>query len=364
MTHRFTNRPFTRPIQSAVLLLLLATIGCTSEHNDAPTPIEPKVVIVTMFERGADTGDAPGEFQFWRERRALDTVFESGAHHDIHYNADSGILAIVTGIGTAKAAASVMALGMDPRFDLRRSYWLVAGIAGFDPEDASIGSAAWAEYLVDGDIAHHIDAREKPDDWRWGYIERHVKTPFQQPRRTPNGEVYQINGALAEWAYSLTKDTDLGDNAELAAARARYTQHPNARKPPFVLKGDHLAASTFWHGSILNDWANAWVAHWSQGNGEFVSSAMEETGTMQSLTYLQRMGRVDIQRVMVLRTASNYTMPPPGVSAADNLLAENDGYSGLVMALESGYRVGSVVIDTLLDDWPRYRDTTPGAHPQ
>ncbi|MEO0574312.1 MAG: purine nucleoside permease [Pseudomonadota bacterium] len=323
--------------------------------------IEPKIVIVTMFERGADTGDAPGEFQFWRERRELDTVFESGAHHDIHYNADSGILAIVTGIGTAKAAASVMALGMDPRFDLSHSYWLVAGIAGFDPEDASIGSAAWAEYLVDGDIAHHIDAREKPDDWEWGYIERHVKTPFQQPRRTPNGEVYQINSALANWAFEMTKDIELADSAELAEARARYTEHPNAQKPPFVLKGDHLAASTFWHGEILNDWANAWVSHWSEGNGDFVSSAMEETGTMQSMTYLDRMGRVDRDRVMVLRTASNYTMPPPGISAADNLLAENDGYSGLVVALESGYAVGSVVIDALLSDWDTYRDRIPGS---
>lgn len=345
------------------LAALCVLTTCASCGNDKPTtaqPIQPKIVIVTMFERGADTGDAPGEFQFWRERRQLDTVFASGAHHDIHFNEDSGILAIVTGIGTAKAAASVMALGMDPRFDLSHSYWLIAGIAGFDPMDASIGSAAWAEYLVDGDIAHQIDAREKPDDWQWGYIERHVKTPFQQPRRTPNGEVYQINGALADWAFELTKDLELGDDPALAQARSRYTDHPNAQRPPFVLKGDHLAASTFWHGEILNDWANAWVRHWSEGNGEFVSSAMEETGTMQSITYLDRMGRVDRDRLMVLRTASNYTMPPPGVSAADNLLAENDGYSGLVVALESGYAVGSVVIDALLADWDTHRDMIPG----
>ena len=328
--------------------------------SDADSVVRPKVIIVTMFERGADSGDAPGEFQFWNERRQLDQVFRSGAHHDLHYNADSGILGIVTGIGTAKAAASVMALGMDPRFDLSKSYWLVAGISGFDPEDASIGSAAWAEYLVDGDIGHHIDAREKPDDWQWGYIERHVRTPFQKPRRTPNGEVYHINGELAEWAFQLTRDTPLPDSPALAAARARYTNYPNAMRPPFVLKGDHLAASTFWHGEILNAWANAWVDHWSEGNGEFVSSAMEETGTMQSLTWLHDMGRADKQRVMVLRTASNYTVPPPGVTAADNLLSENDGYSGLVVALESAYLVGSKVVDTLISNWDVYESQIPG----
>ena len=27
--------------------------------------IRPKVVVVAMFEFGADTGDTPGEYQFW-----------------------------------------------------------------------------------------------------------------------------------------------------------------------------------------------------------------------------------------------------------------------------------------------------------
>ena len=35
-------------------------------HLIAVIPI--KVVVVSMFEYGADTGDAPGEFQFWLER--------------------------------------------------------------------------------------------------------------------------------------------------------------------------------------------------------------------------------------------------------------------------------------------------------
>ena len=33
-----------------------------------------KVVVVTMFERGEDLGDTPGEFQLWVEREHLDQV--------------------------------------------------------------------------------------------------------------------------------------------------------------------------------------------------------------------------------------------------------------------------------------------------
>ncbi|MEO1596388.1 MAG: hypothetical protein AAFS02_14190 [Pseudomonadota bacterium] len=43
----------------ALSLLVLVLAGCAA--TPGPEPVTPKVVIVTMFERGADHGDAPGE---------------------------------------------------------------------------------------------------------------------------------------------------------------------------------------------------------------------------------------------------------------------------------------------------------------
>src|SRR5215467_13557398 len=129
--------------------VLVAFLALAARAADAPIPV--KVVVLAMFERGADTGDEPGEFQLWVEREKLDRVlpFPAG-FHDLRMNHE-GVLGTVTGFGAARAAASVMALGLDPRFDLRKSYWLVAGIAGIDPIDGSLGSAAWAEWVVDAD---------------------------------------------------------------------------------------------------------------------------------------------------------------------------------------------------------------------
>lgn len=352
------------------LSLLLAVAACSDTSDvstdsaamtPAPEPVKIRAVVVTMFEIGEDSGDQAGEFQLWNERRNLSEVYEFGGHHTLHHDPESGLMVMVTGIGTAKSAASVMMLGMDPRFDVSEAYWLVAGISGFDPQDASIGSAAWAEYLVDGDLSHEIDAREIPDDWDYGYFARYTRGPFDPERPEPTGEMFRLNPALTDWAFRLTQDMELPDDEALAETRALYTEHPNAQRPPFVLKGDHLAALTFWHGEILNNWANDWVDYWTDGEGEFVSSAMEDTGTMQAITYLDNAGRADRDRVMVLRTASNYTMPPPGVTAAENLLAENEGYAGLDASLESAYLVGSRVIDTLLENWETYRERTPTA---
>ena len=329
----------------------------------AAAPLPVKVVIVTMFEVGADEGDAPGEFQLWKERRDLDVRLPfPQSHHDLFYNRESQLLGMVTGIGTAKATAATMALGLDPRFDLRRAYWLVAGIAGIDPEDASIGSAAWSAYLVDGDLAYEIDAREKPADWPTGYFARRSQRPFDPNKPDPvEGEMHVANIALRDWAYELTKGLDLSDSESLAAARAPFTEHPNARKPPFVLKGGHIAAMTFWHGALMNDWANDWVRYWSDGATDFVTSAMEETGTFLAMEYLHRVGRVDKERLLVLRAGSNYTMPPPGMTAAEHLLREKQGYSGMEAALESLYLVGGTVIDALLGNWETYEHTIPGA---
>lgn len=333
-----------------------ALYACFALFAQAGKRIPVKVVVVAMFERGADTGDQPGEYQYWVEREKLDRVipFPQG-YHDLRMN-DKGVLGILTGVGTAKAAASIMALGLDPRFDLTKAYWLVAGIAGVDPADASLGSAAWAEYVVDADLAHEIDAREIPADWKTGYVPLRKSVPYEQPRGPDAGESYRLNPQLTDWAFRLTEHVELPDDDKMRAEREQFSS-PNARRPPFVLKGDTLSGGTFWHGKLLSDWANDWVKYHTDGKGNYVTTAMEDTGTLQSLTFLAKTGRVDINRVMVLRTASDFDQPTPGHTAAESLAQNKIGqYTGYYPALEAAWRVGHVVVTKLVTDWKQFRD--------
>jgi purine nucleoside permease len=237
-----TLSPFRCLLLTASACLSLASTSAASAATPAvdaalacaPTkpcanPLPVRMVIVTMFEIGADTGDAPGEFQLWKERRKLDTriPFPQG-YHDLYYNPDSQILAMVTGVGTARSATATMALGLDPRFDLLKSYWLVAGIAGIDPENASIGSAAWARYSVDGDLVHEIDAREIPKDWPSGFFPLDKNGPHDKSPPITEGRVFALNPKLVDWAFALTKDTPIPDDAGIQKERARYASYPNA----------------------------------------------------------------------------------------------------------------------------------------
>lgn len=342
-------------------LLLLGSAWSMTVPAAQPAPIEVKVVVVTMFEIGADSGDTAGEFQLWHERQKLDERLPFAHHHDLFLNRRTGVLGMVTGEGTANSATAIMELGMDPRFDLSHAYWLVAGIAGIDPEDASVGSAAWARYVVDGDLAYEIDAREIPPDWPTGYFPLESQRPYDPKGHPAEGQMFELNPALVEWAYELTRRIDLGDSPALQRSRARYQGYPNAQRPPFVLKGDNLASMTFWHGKLLNDWANRWVSYWTHGKGNFVTTAMEDSGTLVALTYLGKAGKVDKERVLVLRTGSNYSMPPPGLSAAADLQQDNEtvGYSGLDASVEAAYKVGSTVVMEILRKWSAYRDHLP-----
>src|ERR1700678_2789263 len=156
------------PCCFALFVSLISAAQSAPKVASAPIPV--KVVVVTMFEVGADTGDAPGELQYWVERDHLDRVYALPAgYHAVRMNGD-GESAVLTGQGTAHAAATIMALGLDPRFDLSHAYWIIAGIAGASPDKASLGSAIWARWIVDGDLGYEIDARETPPDWLTGYL--------------------------------------------------------------------------------------------------------------------------------------------------------------------------------------------------
>ena len=344
---------------SALALTTLLPLKSPAQTPDKPWPI--RAVIVTTFEIGNDTGDIPGEFQFWVEREHLteslpfpggpiDKHDPSGTH-PIRTNADHTILGIVSGTTLVNATASMMALGLDPRFDLTHAYILINGIAGVDPKIASIGSAAWANYVVN-DVAREIDPREAPKDWPYGIYPSGATRPDPQALTTTTwtrSNLYTLNPSLTAWAYAQTKDLNLGDDPKVAAFRAGFTNDPAARRPPFVLIGATFASDYYWHGTIMTQYARDWVRLYTKGKGTFTTTEMEDAGFMNAIERLGNMHRVDPNRVLILRTASNFSEERPGHAAAESITAP---YIGGRLALESAYLCGSTVLHKLLADWP------------
>jgi purine nucleoside permease len=343
-------------IQRAAVAALLASVTFLSTELGAQERIPVKVVVVTAFDK---------ELQNWITELPLPVTipFPQG-FEALHYNANLQVLGIVTGIGKAHAAASIMGLGFDLRFDLSHAYWIVAAVAGVDPKKASVASVAWAKFIVDGDLAYQIDAREIPAGWSTGYVPFERNSPYEPPSQAffSSGvqQVYKLNASLADFAFRLTAKVALPDNANLQRVRAGYHHYPNALKAPFVLEGDDLATDTFWHGDLLNAWAENWITYWTAGQGSFVMGEFEDSGVGQALQFLSQVHRADPNRLLVLRGGSNYTVQPKGESPAQFLNGENfSGLSSLQEALSDLYQVGRIVVVELSRNWATYENQIP-----
>ena len=352
--------PATRLRRLFCSLLLFPTLA-SAAVPPAPEParkIPVKVVVVANFENGADSGDMPGEYQLWVERDHLnERIPVRGAVRGIRRNSQGeyGLL-----------LSDMDAFVLDPRFDLTHAYWLFTGISGGDPNTVSVGSAAWARWVVNGDELREFDDREIPSGWPYGLFAIGALKPNTLPS-DPNGYgsvesadqlgmAWTLNATLVGWAYALTRNVAIPDNPLLAERRKAWVGFPEALKPPHVVLGETLGSKRYWHGAMRNRWAEDWVALWTGGKGRFAMTNMESQSAAERVQRYAAMGLLDPQRVLVLRTASNPSMPPPG---QDPLATVGDETPGQLAAYEANYRVGAPVVRALLAGWAGYRDSPP-----
>ena len=310
-----------------------------------PWPIR-AVIVVT----------SPGEFELWGARERLTEALDvPGVPQPVHTNAEHTVIGMISGGTLINASASMMAIGLDLQFDLTHAYFIINGIAGVDPEDASIGSAAWANYVI-GDVMTEIDVREAPSGWPYGLFP--VGSTHPNPTTvSPGLNAFALNAKLVAWAFEQTRGLKIPDDPDVAAFRAAYVGYPNAHRPPFVLLGDDFASDHYWHGKILTRFANDFVRDYTGGKGNFVMADMEDSGIMNALTRLDGIHRVDINRVLVLRTASNYSMQAPDGTALDSFESPYPG--GNKLAYQSAWLCGSTVLHAILSHW----DVASGGNP-
>ena len=325
-------------------------------HRLAAMPKQPiKVVLVTMFNPGRGR---PGELELFRTGLRLRPWKVAGFPAGVLWRNDEGVAALVAGVGPVNTAVQVLSLGLCAPADLRQAYWLVAGIAGGNPAVCSLGSPVFANWVVDGDLAYDLHPADHPPEWLAGLLPLGARQPFGRVEGGAGlfgkpAQVFRLNARLAAWAQRVACRVTLFDSPELAAARRKYAVFPSGALRPKVGRGDVLSAARFWHGARHQAWAERWVKYWTRGRGVLATSTMEDSGTLGALRQLDRLKLADWRRVLVLRSVSNYTLPPPGIPAHQHLLGEQDcgasvNFPGLEAALENLWRSGSAVIRALI----------------
>lgn len=343
-------------IKKISLILANIAIGCglaTTVHAAAniSKPLPVKVLIISMF--------AP-EGKVWLDNLGkMKKITVPGLFHEfpaVQCNKDA-VCVMTTGMGHANAAASMAALIYSKKFDLRKSYFLIAGIAGIDPAQGTLGSAAWARYLVDFGIQWELDAREIPATWKSGYLGIDTKSEDELPELKYGTEVFQLNETLLQKAYALSRDATLADSEAAQIYRAKYKSAP-ANQKPTVIQCDTLAGDTWFSGNALGQRARDWTKMLTKGKGVYCTTQQEDNATFEVIKRAAVIGLADTNRVAVLRTGSDFDRPPEGGSNVDNLINYQE-QGGFVPAIENLYRAGAPLVNAIVNDWSHWKKGVP-----
>jgi purine nucleoside permease len=320
-------------------LSLAATTALAAAHGPRPAnrpaagPRHVRVLVLTMFS---------GETQPWLANLKLPvTVTVPGADSPLHCSA-GGLCVTMIGEGKSNAGASVTAILADQRLSFQGAYFMTAGIAGTPPSMGTLGFAAWARYIADWDLGHHLIPRTAPN------------LPFGYEPLSPTNyaEVFDLNASLARTAYEVTRHVRLADSRQAERARARYPGQAGMK--PFVALCDSIASDDYWAGATLSKEAHYIMALDTHGHGQYCTTEQEDSAVAEALS---RFGYLD--RYLDLRTASNFDQPSPG-ETVEQLLQTFPGYT---ISTENAYRVGVAMGRYLMTHHPHLAPDGTGQIP-
>jgi purine nucleoside permease len=341
----------TKSLSAALLLAASAVLPAKSASaEDAGGPRAVKVLVINMF--------LPEGQPFIDNLKLTQDVPVPGLSADypkVHCNADD-VCELTAGMGHTNVAASVSALEYSGLFDLGATYFMVAGIAGIDPTQGTLGTATWAHYLIDFGIQWEIDARTLPVTWTGGYLGINTTSPTEKPMLDYRTEVFELDPVLVAKAFALSKSVALHDSDTAIAYRKNWNISP-AKDLPKVVMCDTAAGDTWWHGALLEKRAQDWTKLLTDGKGVYCTTQQEDNATYEALKRGASAGLLDIKRVLVLRTASNFDRPYPGQKAYDSLATSISG--GFVPSTENLYVAGGPVIADIVKNWTMWKAGVP-----
>ncbi|EKV05456.1 Purine nucleoside permease, putative [Penicillium digitatum] len=318
-------------------------------HNGA---IAPKVFIVSMFAPEAAAWWNNPEFDLFAHNITIPGL--SPLFPDVYCTENYDVCQLVTGEGEINAATTVTAVAFSPVFNLTQTYFFIAGIAGISPKRATTGSATFARYAVQVALQYEIDIRELPSNFSTGYIAQGTKFPGQYPTNIYGTEVFEVNAELRTIAANFARQATLVDSATAQAYRANFKtpsgKYKAATLPPSVVECDVATSDVYFSGNILGSVFENTTKVLTNGTGDYCSTAQEDNATLEVLLRSSMRKLTDFSRIIVMRTASDFDRPYPGVSATYNLF-QSSKQGGFLPAIENIYVAGIKVVEGILDGW-------------
>lgn len=271
---------------------------------------------------------------------------------DAHCTIDGDICQLTTGESEINAATTIASLVQSSRFDLTSTYFIIAGIAGVNPEVATISSVTFARYAVQVALQYEFSQFEIPTNYTSGYIPQGSTSPQEYPQSIYGTEVFEVNQNLQHMAAAFARTATLNDSSDAVAYRANYASaaaYAAGAAGPSVVECDVATSDVYFSGDILSTAFGNYTTLVTNGSGVYCTTAQEDNATLEAMTRAAYNKLVDFSRIIVMRTASDFDRPYPGEAATTNLLYSNQG--AFEPAIQNIYLAGIKVVEGILDGW-------------
>ncbi|KAG5730259.1 hypothetical protein E4T56_gene10585 [Termitomyces sp. T112] len=319
------------------------------DSNDKIKPIAPKVLIISMFESEGDVWYGIPEFNLLAHNITVPGL--SPIFPDVHCTSDGSVCQLTTGEAEINAATTITSLVHSPSFDLTKTYFMIAGIAGVNPKLATTGSVTFARYAVQVALQNEFDAREKPADFPTGYVPQGSTSPAEFPQELYGTEVFEVNDALKKLAVGFAKQATLNDTLAAQQYRINYKTNPaftRGAEGPSVVECDTATSDNFWSGTLLAEAFENTTTLFTNGTGVYCTTQQEDNGTLESLMRAAKAGLVDFSRIIIMRTASDFDREFPGQTAAANLFGNPGGFIPSILNI---HLAGVKVVQGIINNW-------------
>ncbi|OJT11555.1 Purine nucleoside permease [Trametes pubescens] len=268
-----------------------------------------------------------------------------------HCTSDGSICQAVTGESEINAASSMTALVLSPAFDLKRTYFLIAGIAGINPKQGTLGSVGFARFAVQVTLQREIDAREMPANFSTGYFAQGITFPGVYPQDIYGTEVFELNDDLRQLAMTFAKRGTLADDEHAQKYRANYANDPAyaaATAPPSIVACDTATSDVLWQGNLLGEAVANTTTLFTNGTATHCTSQQEDNATLEALIRGARAGLVDFARIISMQTASDFDRPYAGQAVGATLSLDSPGFE---IALKNIVAAGVPVVTGIVSGW-------------
>ena len=328
----------------AVVIFLISGCSTMNSNGNSGEKLSPKVVIVTAFGDPKDLKEVSESALWYNDQKLYETLEIPGGYSPLYYN-NQGVGLVITGMGKSNAASTIMALGLSKDLDLTNTVFIIAGIAGMNPQKGSIGSVVFVRRVIDIDTKYQIHSNsieELSKDYPMSLSDEKEKSWIDRVSK------FAMNNKLLEHCFELSKNVKLKDSSDVMKFARKYKEYPKAVEKPQILIGDNVTSDTFWHGKIYSEKVDKWIKQVTDNDSEYMVTEMEDSALLSAFVRLDKDRKIDFNRILILRSASNFDREPTGVTPTIDSFHFSPGY---FLATDNVYIVASSIANNILKNW-------------